>query len=89
MPTVLLRLIGIAAERELRRLVTYVHVGNASFMRFFMRLGFVPFVMRIERWRLLRRRVEFRPLDPEVAEQLATGEQIEALGISLASARNP
>jgi ribosomal protein S18 acetylase RimI-like enzyme len=77
MPTVLLRLIDIARERGLRRVVTYVRVDNPSFMRFFLRLGFAPFVVRVERWRLFRRTVEFRPLDPGEIEQLHGTRRIE------------
>jgi ribosomal protein S18 acetylase RimI-like enzyme len=79
MPAVMLRLIEIAAERGLRRVVTYVHVNNPSFIRFFMRLGFVPFVVRVARWRLFRRRVEFLEVEPRVAERLVEGQDLEAL----------
>jgi RimJ/RimL family protein N-acetyltransferase len=79
MPAVLLRLIEIAAERGLRRVVTYVHVNNPSFIRFFMRLGFVPFVVRGERWRLFRRRVEFCNIDPRDAERFVEAKDFTAL----------
>jgi ribosomal protein S18 acetylase RimI-like enzyme len=79
MPAVMLRLIEIAAERDLRRVVTYVHVNNPSFMRFFMRLGFVPFVVRFERWRLFRRSVEFEEVEQRVAERLAEGQDLKTL----------
>jgi hypothetical protein len=39
-------------------------------MRFFVRLGFTPFVVRVERRRLFRRRVDFLPLEPHVAGEL-------------------
>lgn len=79
MPAVMLRLIEIAAEQGLRRVVTYVHVNNPSFMRFFMRLGFVPFVVRLERWRLFRRSVEFEEVEPRVAERLVEGQDLKTL----------
>lgn len=85
MPAVLLRLVEIARERDLRRVVTYVHVDNPSFIRFFMRLGFVPFVVRHERWRLFRRRVEFCDIEPHVAERLLDGgdfTSLAALGVT-------
>jgi ribosomal protein S18 acetylase RimI-like enzyme len=79
MPSVMLRLIEIAAERGLRRVVTYVHINNRSFIRFFMRLGFVPFAVRVARWRLFRRRVEFQEVEPEVAERLVEGQDLKTL----------
>jgi RimJ/RimL family protein N-acetyltransferase len=79
MPTVLLRLVEIAGELGLRRVVTYVHVDNPSFIRFFMRLGFVPFVVRRERWRLFRRRLEFCNIEPRVAERLVDGDDFTSL----------
>jgi RimJ/RimL family protein N-acetyltransferase len=79
MPTVMLRLIEIAGELGLRRVVTYVHVDNPSFMRFFMRLGFVPFVVRVERWRLFRRSVRFQEVEAGVAEQLVDAQDLKAL----------
>jgi hypothetical protein len=47
-----------------------VCIDNPSFMRFFVRLGFTPFVVRVERRRLFRRRVDFLPLEPHVAGEL-------------------
>jgi hypothetical protein len=48
-------------------------------MRFYLRLGFAPFVVRVEKWRLFHRTVEFRPLDPSDAEQLHSLGGIEEL----------
>jgi RimJ/RimL family protein N-acetyltransferase len=79
MPSVMLRLIEIAAERGLRRVVTYVLINNRSFIRFFVRLGFVPFAVRVARWRLFRRTVEFQEVEPEVAERLIEGQDLRAL----------
>jgi hypothetical protein len=41
-PAVVVRLIEIAGESGLERVVTYARVDNPSFMRFFLRLGFAP-----------------------------------------------
>jgi hypothetical protein len=48
-------------------------------MRFFMRLGFVPFVVRVERWRLFRRSVRFQEVEAGVAEQLVDAQDLKAL----------
>jgi ribosomal protein S18 acetylase RimI-like enzyme len=71
MPAVLLRLIEISAQRGLARVVAYVHMENQILLRFFLRIGFEPFTVRTERWRLFQRRVEFRPLQHDVSERLA------------------
>jgi hypothetical protein len=71
MPTVLLRLIDIARKQGLRRVVTYLRVDNPS--------GFAPFVLRVERWRLFRRSVEFRPIEPSDLGQLHKPEAVEEL----------
>jgi GNAT superfamily N-acetyltransferase len=78
MPAVLLRLVEIARERGLERVVTYVRVDNPSLMRFFLRLSFAPFAIRVERWRFFRRRVEFRPLEPSAAQELVGARDVEA-----------
>jgi hypothetical protein len=87
MPAVLLRLIEIAAEQGLNRVVTYVRPGKASFIRFFLRLGFVPFVVRVEKRRLFLRRIEFRPLDADLAARLAEPEGVEAVTKAVLAAR--
>jgi GNAT superfamily N-acetyltransferase len=74
MPTVLLRLIELAAEQGARRVVAYSQVENAKLIRFFLRLGFAPFCVRTDKWRLLVRRVEFRPADSDLVERLARPE---------------
>ena len=89
MPTVLLRLIEIARERGLRRVVMYVHADSPSLIRFYLRVGFVPYAVRVERSRLLRRRLEFRPLATDAFEGPAepgdTGAFDEALSRIAAS----
>jgi hypothetical protein len=83
MPSVLLRLLEIGREQGLRRIVTYVHVGNPGFIRFLLRIGFVPFTLRLEKSRLLRRRTEFRPLTPDTVDGFEAPEDIDALTESL------
>jgi hypothetical protein len=78
MPAVLLRLIEIAREQALTRVVTYVRVDRPTLMRFVLRVGFAPFVVREERWRLFRRHVAFQPLEPAVVEQFVGARDFEA-----------
>jgi len=74
MPTVFLRLIELAAEQGVRRVVAYSQVENPKLIRFFLRLGFAPFCVRTDKWRLLVRRVEFRPADSDLVERVARPE---------------
>jgi RimJ/RimL family protein N-acetyltransferase len=74
MPTVLLRLIELAAEQGARRVVAYPPVENARFIRFFLRLGFAPFCVRMDKWRLFVRRFEFQPVDSDLVERVARPE---------------
>jgi RimJ/RimL family protein N-acetyltransferase len=83
MPSVLLRLIEIAKEQGLRRVVMYVHANSPSLIRFYLRVGFVPYAVRVERWRLFRRRLEFRPLAPDAVGAVAEAGDIDALADSL------
>jgi hypothetical protein len=83
MPSVLVRLLEIAAGNGLTRVVTYVPARHVNFVRFFLRLGFVPFAARIEKYRFLRRKVEFRPLDRNLAEPLSAPAGIEAVMVSI------
>lgn len=83
MPSVLVRLLEIAADEGITRVVTYVPSGHVNFVRFFLRLGFVPFAARIEKYRLLRRTIEFRPLDRSLAEPLIASPDIEAEAASI------
>jgi len=83
MPTVLLRLIEIAREQGLLRVVMYVHADSPSLIRFYLRVGFVPFAVRVERWRLLRRRLEFRPFAPDAIGGLDEPGDMNALAESL------
>jgi len=83
MPTVLLRLIEIAREQGLRRVVMYVHANSPSLIRFYLRVGFVPFAVRVERGRLFRRRLEFRPIAPDAIGSLPEPGDIDAFADSL------
>lgn len=74
MPTVLLRMIELAAEQGAWRVIAYAQVENAKLIRFFLRLGFAPFCVRKDKWRLLVRRVEFQPADSDLAERVARPE---------------
>jgi GNAT superfamily N-acetyltransferase len=52
------RELGLEARRMgATRLVTYIPEWNPHVLRFFRRIGFEPFVIRRERYRLLRRRI--------------------------------
>jgi hypothetical protein len=53
-------------------------------MRFFVRLGFTHFVVRVERWRLFRRRVDFLLLEPRVAGELVKARDPVATRLRLA-----
>jgi GNAT superfamily N-acetyltransferase len=83
MPTVLLRLIEIAREQGLRRVVMYVHADSPTLIRFYLRVGFVPFAVRVQRSRLFRRRLEFRPLASDAIGGLAEPGGIDAFVESL------
>jgi GNAT superfamily N-acetyltransferase len=57
------RELGLQASRAgAKRLVTYIPEWNPHVLRFFRRIGFEPFVVRRERYRLLRRRISFEDL---------------------------
>lgn len=64
MPHLLSTLGGVARDRGLARLLTFVPADNGPQLRFYVRLGFEPFLLRRERYRLFRRRVTFEPLPP-------------------------
>lgn len=60
------RELGLRAGRDgARRLVTYIPEWNPHVLRFFRRIGFEPFVIRRERYRLLRRRIWFEELSAD------------------------
>ena len=83
MPTVLLRLIEIARDQGLRRVVMYVHADNPTLIRFYLRVGFVPFAVRVQKRRLFRQRLEFRPLASDAIGSLAEPGGIDAFVESL------
>jgi hypothetical protein len=73
MPAVLLRLIEIAGEQGLRRVVTYVRVDRPSLIRFVLRVGFAPCGGASSR------HVAFQPLESRVVESssgLATSKHL-------------
>jgi GNAT superfamily N-acetyltransferase len=45
-----------------RRVITFVDHENVPALKGCQRAGFSPYLIRVDRWRLLRRRVRFRPL---------------------------
>jgi GNAT superfamily N-acetyltransferase len=51
-----------AGRRGARRAVTYIPEWNPHVLRFFRRIGFEPFVVRHERYRLFRRQISFEDL---------------------------
>jgi hypothetical protein len=79
MPTVLLRLIDLAAEQGARRVVAYVQIENAKLLRFFLRLGFAPFSVRTDKWRLFLRRIEFQRVDYDFIERVARYDELGAV----------
>jgi RimJ/RimL family protein N-acetyltransferase len=79
MPAVLVRLVEIAHEQGVRRVVTYVSSAELSFIRFFIRLGFQPFAIRRESRRLLRRRITFEELDAQGLPDLRMPGALDAL----------
>jgi hypothetical protein len=62
MPAFFESLVGAARGHGARSVVTYVPQAQSSMRRFAERIGFIPFVVRRERYRLFRRSVRFEPL---------------------------
>ncbi len=67
MPYVVAELAEEAKRRGARRVVTWVPEQNPHVLRYFERVGFVPFATRTERYRFFRRSVRFRPARLEPA----------------------
>ena len=66
MPAAMARIAEKAREYGARRVITFVDHENIPALKGCQRAGFRPYLMRLDRWRLLRRRVTFRLL-PEGA----------------------
>jgi GNAT superfamily N-acetyltransferase len=64
MPAAMARIAEKAREVGARRVITFVDHHNIPALKGCQRAGFDPYLTRVDRWRLLRRRVEFRPLPP-------------------------
>jgi len=58
----LARMVAAAKDQGAHSAIAFVETTNAPSLRGFQRAGFAPYAMRHERWRLLRRRVEFETL---------------------------
>ena len=48
-----------------RRVITFVDHHNVPALKGCQRAGFSPYLIRVDRWRLFRRRVTFRALPPK------------------------
>jgi GNAT superfamily N-acetyltransferase len=83
MPHALSSVAAKARESGARWLVTYVYASEPLLLRFYTRNGFMPFRVRRERYRFLRRRVSFDrlPADASLSDALA------AAGVSPQPAR--
>ncbi|MBV9279937.1 MAG: hypothetical protein JOZ41_07640 [Chloroflexi bacterium] len=69
---------ALAAEAGARWIVAYVDRENVASLRGFRRNGYVPALVRRERWRLFRRRVTFGPLLGDDGEEIPARESIGA-----------
>ncbi len=65
MPYAFAELAAEARRRGADRLVTWVSESNPNMLRYLERIGFVPFSIRTERYRLFRRTIRFEPVRPE------------------------
>ena len=64
MPAAMARIAEKAKDHGARRVITFVGRENIAALKGCQRAGFVPYCMRVDRWRLLRRRVTFSVLAP-------------------------
>jgi hypothetical protein len=53
-----------AQNHGARRVITFVDHLNVPALKGCQRSGFSPYLIRVDSWRLFRRRVSFRPLPP-------------------------
>ena len=64
MPAAMARIAEKARDDGARRVITFVDHHNIPALKGCQRAGFSPYLIRVDRWRLLHRRVTFRPLPP-------------------------
>ncbi len=62
MPAAMARIAEKARTHDARRVITFVDHHNIPALKGCQRAGFRPYLIRVDRWRLFRRRVSFRPL---------------------------
>lgn len=62
MPAAMARIAEKAADFGAQRVITFVDRENVPALKGCQRSGFRPYLVRHDRWRLLRRRVTFQPL---------------------------
>jgi GNAT superfamily N-acetyltransferase len=62
MPAAMARIAEKARDHGARRVITFVDHHNVPALKGCKRSGFEPYLIRVDRWRLFRRRVSFRPL---------------------------
>ena len=67
MPAAMARIAEKAQDHGARRVITFVDHGNIPALKGCKRSGFEPYLIRVDRWRLFRRQVSFRPLPPGTA----------------------
>jgi len=49
----------IAREEGMKRAILFIDIHNTATIRGVKKAGFIPFTIRIDRWRLFRRKVDF------------------------------
>jgi GNAT superfamily N-acetyltransferase len=64
MPAAMARIAEKGRDHGGRRVITFVDHENIPALKGCQRAGFSPYLIRIDRWRLFRRRVSFQPLPP-------------------------
>ena len=64
MAAAMARIAERGADLGARYVITFVDHENVPALKGCQRSGFRPYLLRSDRWRLLRRRVSFEPLPP-------------------------
>jgi GNAT superfamily N-acetyltransferase len=67
MPHAMARISEAARESGARHVITFVKEGNIPALKGSLKAGFSPHLMRRHSWTMLRRRVEFSELPPDMA----------------------